>query len=61
MVAVKLPIIMPESILFENILSIRVLEQLVILTGSKIKGKHELQAKNIKIHFSDYAHYNSID
>ena len=52
---------MPESILFENILSIRVLEQLVILTGSKIKGKHELQAKNVKIHFSDYAHYNSID
>ena len=37
MVAVKLPSIMSGS-MFENILSIRVLEWLVILVGSKIKG-----------------------
>ena len=44
MVAVKLPDIMSESIIFENILSIRVLEWLVILIGCKIKGINELDA-----------------
>ena len=38
MVAVKLPDIMPVSITFDNILSIRILEWLVILVGCKIKG-----------------------
>ena len=38
MVAVKLPEIMSGSITFGNILSIRVLEWLVILSGCKIKG-----------------------
>ena len=37
MVAVKLPSIM-SGLMFENILSIRVLEWLVILVASKIKG-----------------------
>ena len=37
-VAVKLPDIMSGSITFENILSIRVLEWLVILVGCKLKG-----------------------
>ena len=35
---VKLPDVMFGSITFENILSIRVLERLVILVGCKIKG-----------------------
>ena len=35
MVAVKLPNIMSGSITFENILSVRVLEWLVILVGCK--------------------------
>ena len=39
MLAVKLPVIMSGSITFENVLSIRVLEWLVILVGFKIKGK----------------------
>ena len=39
MLAVKLPVIMSGSITFENVLSIRVLEWLVILVGCKIKGK----------------------
>ena len=34
MVAVKLPDIMPESITFENILSAKVLEWLIIGVGS---------------------------
>ena len=38
MVAFKLPDIMSGSIMFENILFIRVLEWLVILIGRKIKG-----------------------
>ena len=59
MVAIKLPDI-SGSIIFQYILSIRVLEWLVILAGYKIKGINELEAKNIKIHLSDYAHYNSI-
>ena len=44
-VAVKLPDIMSGSITFENILSIRVLEWLVILVGCKIKGINELEAR----------------
>ena len=36
MVAVKLPDIMSGSITFQNILSIRVLEWLVILVGCKV-------------------------
>ena len=43
-VAVKLPD-MVGSIAFENILSIRMLEQLVILVGCKIKGLNELEAR----------------
>ena len=61
MIAVKLPDIMSGSITLENILSIRVLEWLVILAGCKIKGINELEARYLKIHLSDYAHYNSLD
>ena len=61
MAAVKLPDIMSGSITFENILSIRVLEWLVILVDCKIKGINELEQQNLKIHLSDYSHYNSID
>ena len=50
MVAVKLPGVMYGSIMFENILSIGVLEQLVILAGCKIKGINELALVNLKIH-----------
>ena len=42
MVVVKLPDSMSGSITFENILSIRVLEWLVILVGCRIKGTLEL-------------------
>ena len=59
MVAVKLPGIMSGSITFENTLSIRVLEWLVILGGCKIKGISKQES--LKIHLSDYAHYDSID
>ena len=45
MVAVKLPDIKSGSRTFENILSIRVLEWLVILVGCKIKGINELEAR----------------
>ena len=51
MVAVKLPDIMSGSIIFENILSIRVLEWLVILVGCKMKGINELEAKESKNSF----------
>ena len=61
MEAVKLPDIMSGSITFENILSIRILEWLVILFGCKIKGINELEAKEPKIHLFDYAYYNLID
>ena len=44
MVAVKLHDIMFGSIMFENILPIRVLEWLVILVGCKIKAINELDA-----------------
>ena len=37
MVEVKLPDIMSGALMFENVLSIRVLEWLVILVGCKIK------------------------
>ena len=47
MVAVKLPDIMSGSITFENILSIRVLEWLVILIGCKIKGINELEQESL--------------
>ena len=59
MVAVKSPNIMSGSVTFENILSIQVLEWLVILFGCQIKGLNELKEENLKIHLSDYAHYNS--
>ena len=48
MVTVKLPDIMPGSITFENILSIRVLEWLVILVACKIKGINKLKARESK-------------
>ena len=48
MVAVKLPDIMSGSIAFENILSIRVLEWLVILFGCKIKGINEIEERESK-------------
>ena len=51
MVAVKLPDIMSGSIAFENILSIRILEWLVILVGCQIKGISELKAKESKNSF----------
>ena len=51
MVAVKLPNIMSGSITFENILSIRVLEWLVILVGYKINGMNELEARESKTSF----------
>ena len=46
--AVKLPDIMSGLITFENILSVRVLEWLVILVGCKIKGINELEARESK-------------
>ena len=48
MVAVKLPDIISESTMFENILSIRVLEWLVVLLGCKIKGINDLDASESK-------------
>ena len=45
MVAVKLPDNMSELITFENILSIRVSEWLVVLVGCKIIGINELEAR----------------
>ena len=48
MVAVKLPGIMYGSIMFENILSIIVLEWLVIVVGCKIKGINESDASESK-------------
>ena len=46
MMAVKLPVSRLRT--FENILSIRVLEWLVILVGFKIKGINELEARESK-------------
>ena len=51
MVAVRLPDILFGSITFENILSIRVLERLVILVGCKIKGINELEARESRNSF----------
>ena len=48
MMAVKLPETMFGSVTFENILSIRVLEWLVIHVGFKIKGINELEARKSK-------------
>ena len=48
MAAVELPNIMFGSIMFENILSIRVLEWLFILVGQKIKGVSELDESESK-------------
>ena len=59
MVAVKLRDTMSGSITFENVLSIRVLEQRIILIGCKIKGINELEARESKISLFDYVHYNS--
>ena len=42
---------MSGSRTFENILSIRVLEWLVILIGSKIKGINKLEAREYKNSF----------
>ena len=46
--AVKSPDTISGSITFENILSIRVVEWLVILVGCKIKGINELEARESK-------------
>ena len=51
MVAVKLPDIVCGPITQKSILSIRVLEQLVILVGCKIKGLNELVARKSKNSF----------
>ena len=59
MVAVKLLDIIPVSITFENILSVRVLEWLVILVGGKIEEINQYRQDNLKIHLSDYAHFSS--
>ena len=48
MVAVKLTDNISGSITFENILSIRVLECLVILVGCKIKGINEVETRESK-------------
>ena len=50
MVTVKLPDIMSD-IIYENTLSTRVLEWLVILVGCKIKGINELEARESKNSF----------
>ena len=46
--AVKLIDIMSGSITFKNVLSIRVLKWLVILTGYKFKVINELEARKSK-------------
>ena len=51
MVAVKLSDVMSGSITFENILSIRVFEWLVILFGCKIKGINEVEVRESKNSF----------
>ena len=58
MVAVKLLNIMSGATTFENILSMRVLEWLVVLVVHEIKGLNEWEAWKSKIHFSDYSHDN---
>ena len=59
MVVVPFSDIMPGSITFESILSIRALEWLIILVGCIIKGKHEWEQNNPNIHWSHYTHCNS--
>ena len=49
MVAVKLPDIMSESMTFQNILSIRVVEWIVILVACKMKGINELEARDFAL------------
>ena len=49
MVSAKLPNIMSGSLTFENVLSIRVLEWLVILIVCKIKGINELEVREKRI------------
>ena len=49
MMAVKLPNVVSGSVTFENMLSIRVLEWLVILVDCKSKGKNKLEAREYKI------------
>ena len=51
MVAVKLPDIMSGSVTFENILSKKVLEWLVILVACKIKCINESEARKSKNSF----------
>ena len=51
MMAVKLPDIMSGSIKFENTLSIRIFELLVVLVGCKIKGINEFEVKESKNSF----------
>ena len=51
MVTVQLSDIKSGSIPFENILSIRVLEWLVILVGCEIKGITEFEARESKNSF----------
>ena len=51
LVAVKLSDIMSGSIKFENTLSVKVLEWLVIFFGCKIKGINELEARESKNSF----------
>ena len=45
MVLFQLPEIMPKLITFENILSVLVLEELVIMVVCKINGINELEAR----------------
>ena len=45
MVAVKLPEINSGSMIFKDILSIWLVEQVVILVGCKIKRKNELEMR----------------
>ena len=49
--AVKLPDIMSGSTTFENILSVRVLEWLVVQVGCKINRINELEARESKYSF----------
>ena len=48
MVAVKLLDLMSGSITYENILSVRVLEQLVILVGCRIKSINGVEVRESK-------------
>ena len=59
MVAVKLPDITSESITFENMLSVSVLEWLVLLVGCEITGTNDFEARESKNLLSHYSQYNS--